>query len=1578
MKKQIIKALSVVLCAAVVTSAVPVGTGQPVTARAAAYTEDDAVSLKYVTSVDASEEGRVLRIYGDRDAAYNIPINISADCTVILDNIKTTADLTVADGKEVSIILRGNNQLGNIRATGGSATLVRIIGETDGGTLTTNDIACSAGGTAQTGANVSIENCSVFCRNLGCGADGADAAAWEGSASVAHATPGSNASPQVTVHGSNLAVSGSMACGGNGVCSTGTWSATSSAGGYSGAVEISGSYVTVGGNVAIGGKGGKGQMGTSYYNCKAGETRSSSSVTITDNSSVNVAGNVASQPDLPGYSNEGSQSGLHGVTVTVTDSTLSAKDIASGGAGHAQVHYSVYSGSGTSYDIYGTAGGNGGRLIADNAVINCERAVCGANAGEYQNYEVSMYGNTSGDVESARHPQDGRGGSILATNSVLTVKGCAAAKGTRWDGYPNPSVYADSTLIGGTLNGTVYGNVITTDATSIIGGGFTASEIRNSEEASCAKCVLKTDEALAGETVCVDANGLGGTVMLGSDGSMTTYLGIGKEVVKLTGAGVYSGTFMVKRSETLNIFQLAPYGIINISYDGATIRDGSYTHTNETYDYDGDYSICGESDTEGVKVEEGTHNITLDNVAMAELFVASGADVTLVLKGENHVGTVTVEKGGKLTILGDGSLTTDYLGGDSGADSGAIKILEGTVTAGVIGSGTDPEKVIISGGATVDAGTIHAPLENETGASIYKVTFDTGLAGEISFTCDGSTEEITLPEGGASFSRFLKSGTHDVEIKKDNLTYKGNVKVSEHATVYLDDLMLYLDISNGDIKIDASAITVGGAVYPTSPDLYLTQSGEKHTVTVEKKDAHLILDGVEPDMQMILPADFAGIIEDASGRPIQVVRVETPYPDKDASLYVDGMRYDMHTDLDGNFTIILTCTDHTVGVTVDGIEYRMDRKIAVSSATKAICLTDMSCVLDLSKGDVSVREDGFTVGDTALTFDGDYLVVQSGEEKGSMELLSGSVTVVIDTDVADLFDMAVEDDFAGEILQNGQNLYGVTLQTPFLGAYVTAMVDGESCRVLTGGDGVVHFLLTEGTHTVILSDGTVSYMATVTVTGHNAAEVSDEAVLVDTSKGDVVIGDGMFSVGDTTYVYDGEITLIQTGEQHGEVTVTDPDAQIVVGSDVDSDIKVTVPDDFEGSLKAEDGSSLIHVRVPIGEPGEEVRVTVGENEFSCTTDGEGNIDLLIPENTEHITVVIGDKKYIYPIVDGNVLEPAIVMPVINVTGEGIAVSGGSVTIRADAAPSVEGNSLSYQWQKDGELLEAYTGSTVTISPVTLEDAGIYRIIITESNGLTAEAEFTLKVVEKIPDQNPGSSGGSSDSGSSGSSSGSGPSGGGNAAGGSSGAAGEGTSGTEPSKPGMDAGADTGNGSDGSGENTITAPDAKKVISGKFNVKGLKLVKAGCKNTYKKYYRKNVKLKIKKEQGCKYYYKVVKKGVHNKNVKWKLLKGDTVTVKTSKAGKRIFVKCVYPDGSSCIRKSTGFYVDKKAPVVKGVKNKAVYKKPVVIRVSDNGKLRVVKLNGKTIKSGTKVSKKGTYKLTAIDAAGNKKTVVFRIV
>ena len=72
------------------------------------------------------------------------------------------------------------------------------------------------------------------------------------------------------------------------------------------------------------------------------------------------------------------------------------------------------------------------------------------------------------------------------------------------------------------------------------------------------------------------------------------------------------------------------------------------------------------------------------------------------------------------------------------------------------------------------------------------------------------------------------------------------------------------------------------------------------------------------------------------------------------------------------------------------------------------------------------------------------------------------------------------------------------------------------------------------------------------------------------------------------------------------------------------------------------------------------------------------------------------------------------------------------------------------------------------------------------------------------------------------------------------------------------------------------------------------------------------------------------------------------------------------------------IDTKAPTVTGVANKKTYKKAVTIKFKDTGSgIKTAKLNGTTIRSGKKISKKGSYKLVVTDKAGNKKTITFKI-
>lgn len=73
------------------------------------------------------------------------------------------------------------------------------------------------------------------------------------------------------------------------------------------------------------------------------------------------------------------------------------------------------------------------------------------------------------------------------------------------------------------------------------------------------------------------------------------------------------------------------------------------------------------------------------------------------------------------------------------------------------------------------------------------------------------------------------------------------------------------------------------------------------------------------------------------------------------------------------------------------------------------------------------------------------------------------------------------------------------------------------------------------------------------------------------------------------------------------------------------------------------------------------------------------------------------------------------------------------------------------------------------------------------------------------------------------------------------------------------------------------------------------------------------------------------------------------------------------------------IDTTKPTISGVKNGKIYKKAVTIKYADkNGSgVKSAKLNKKSTKSGTKISKDGVYTLVVTDKAGNSNTVKFTV-
>lgn len=924
----------------------------PPTAQAQNINESEVsdISLAYTSNITVDTEGSILRIYGKEDTTYQVPVNITAGCTLILDHACNSADITIADGVDVKILLRGTNVLHDICAQGGSETHVCICGTSSDDMLTANNIACPDGGSTASGAEVLLENCTVICANLSCGGNGKNTAHNGGSATVAGASPGSNASPYVTIRSADLTVNGNVACGGNGLQSTGSWSATASDGGSSGEVFIDSSHVTVSGNVSMGGKGGNGTIGSTYYNCRAGNTRSASKVTICNHSTVNVSGNIATQQHLPQASNDGKQAGLHGVTVTVSDSELTAKDIASGGNGHMQVHYNVYSGSGASYNIYGTAGGNGGTLIADRSKITCETAVCGGNAGEYQNYESSMYGNISGDYACDHHPLDGNGGVIRSDTSNLTIADAACKKGSRWNGYKNPSTYSESVFLGGTLSGTVYGSVITTDMTSILKGGFVADEdIYNSEEASCAECVLQTDEDMAGQTVQIYANDLSGTVTLDDSGALHTYLGVAKQVLKLSGTSLYAGTYMVKRDVSRNVFQMDAYGKIRVDHGGAVIAEDSYTYQDTTYPYSGAYTVTGHSENAVLTVESGKHQLLLHDTSFDTLNVNGASEVILQPDGLVRINTVNVASGAVLTVAGLGGIYAD----------------------------TDGFSI----------GECHGILQNEAGTRIYPVTILFEEPGTYDVKLNG--ESLTVRTDEAGLVHFLLAeGEYDLCIDREPFYFQGHLSVTDDLQLSQADLTLCADISKGDLIIEDQTVTLGEDQIQSDADVFVIKStDETHEVYVEKKDAVITLDDPPADLQIHLPENFEGQLCNPSGISLRIVTIHTDHPDQELTLTLDGREYTVTTDSEGDFSFLAAVGSHSVEITIGDKTYRCTHPFSVTesetnSYSIADDMTDAPDDLPQKDDDVNTANDEHSGSGSASSVPGGGSSQTSGTSAG--------------------------------------------------------------------------------------------------------------------------------------------------------------------------------------------------------------------------------------------------------------------------------------------------------------------------------------------------------------------------------------------------------------------------------------------------------------------------------------------------------------------------------------------------------------------------------------------------------------------
>ena len=121
---------------------------------------------------------------------------------------------------------------------------------------------------------------------------------------------------------------------------------------------------------------------------------------------------------------------------------------------------------------------------------------------------------------------------------------------------------------------------------------------------------------------------------------------------------------------------------------------------------------------------------------------------------------------------------------------------------------------------------------------------------------------------------------------------------------------------------------------------------------------------------------------------------------------------------------------------------------------------------------------------------------------------------------------------------------------------------------------------------------------------------------------------------------------------------------------------------------------------------------------NATTDAAGYFKAVIPDDANTIYIKLLDKTKYAVIIDGVVGSFYDEDPIITDQSncELIFVKGRQGTIYVTATPFTQGNSLNYQWYKNGKILTGKTSPVLNIPMVQDSDAGTYTCIIAEKDG----------------------------------------------------------------------------------------------------------------------------------------------------------------------------------------------------------------------------------------------------------------------
>ena len=177
-----------------------------------------------------------------------------------------------------------------------------------------------------------------------------------------------------------------------------------------------------------------------------------------------------------------------------------------------------------------------------------------------------------------------------------------------------------------------------------------------------------------------------------------------------------------------------------------------------------------------------------------------------------------------------------------------------------------------------------------------------------------------------------------------------------------------------------------------------------------------------------------------------------------------------------------------------------------------------------------------------------------------------------------------------------------------------------------------------------------------------------------------------------------------------------------------------------------------------------------------------------------------------------------------------------------------------------------------------------------------------------------------------------------------------------------------------GTNSPTGIAGKEVFSFHCNEEKVKIT---TKKSYCLATNKNIKITLKTENIRNVQYQFVTKGQKVGEKNWKNVKNNCISIKNTKEKYGIlYIRYTLPNGKTKTVHTTGFCIDNTAPKV-NVKKNQKYEKGIKLIFSDLCGVRWAKLDGKKIKSGTKVTMKGKHQLVVMDKAGNKKSISFVI-